>query len=161
MSKKLRQELVKKIESAFADTPYPGDENLVNLYHNDVFCHECAEIKEIFKGKEWKTVAKETLARYYASLSLFKPQAYRYYLPAFLIAPLQLIELKTADNLPPSIVFSLSPRHKEEDYFQSRIRGFNAAQKSVITEFLEFYVQRTADSDKTLRKALRFWRERT
>jgi hypothetical protein len=38
----------------------------------------------------------------------------RHYLPAFLIAALQLMELRTGDNLPPTTVFSLSPLHKDE-----------------------------------------------
>lgn len=160
MSKKQQAELVQKIEAAFADAVYPGDDNLVNLYHDDVFCQECAEIHKTFKGRRWQTITKDVLTRNHEAVFLFRPDAYRYYLPAFLIAALR--QLKTSDNLPPSTVFSLSPIDKETDYFKSRIRGFTAEQKQVIREFLELYAQNTAIShDKALKKALRYWREQS
>src|SRR5579871_2859987 len=84
MSTEQRTILARKIEGAFSDTKYPGDNAIVPLYDGVPHCNECAELEAQFKGKVWKAISLETLFRERFSLSLFTAAAFRYYIPAYL-----------------------------------------------------------------------------
>jgi hypothetical protein len=76
--------LLDEIESAFADTPYPGDNSLCGSDQGD----EPAESALDFRGVHWQNVHPELLAANYTSLSFLTAEGFRYYLPAYLAAEL-------------------------------------------------------------------------
>jgi hypothetical protein len=156
---KRQQELVQKIEAAFEKTRHPGDENIANIYHSVTYCEECAELTKSFRGKEWKFVTLETLVHHRDSLPLFKPEAFRYYLPAYMIAT--ILHFEKVDVLACNTIYSLSPPRKQSwmDWFIPRVTGFTPPQQGVIREFLRWYDQRTKEEprNKPLRKAIHFW----
>jgi hypothetical protein len=77
-----------QIRSAFADTPYPGDEALVRSQGE-----EPDEVVELFRGRtDWRVLPADFVDRAGAAspsaLSFFSAGAFRFYLPAYLIADL-------------------------------------------------------------------------
>jgi signal transduction histidine kinase len=75
-------ELIAKIEAAFAARPYPGDDQLVA----DATDGESAEIAEAFRGLHWSEPSPEMLEYHYSALTFFTAAAWRYYVPAFMLA---------------------------------------------------------------------------
>jgi hypothetical protein len=76
------------IRSAFADTPYPGDDALVRSVGD-----EPDEVVELFRGRDdWRVLSADFVDRAGAAspsaLSFFSAGAFRFYLPAYLIADL-------------------------------------------------------------------------
>ncbi|HEY7635578.1 MAG TPA: DUF6714 family protein [Gemmatimonadales bacterium] len=76
------------IRTAFADTPYPGDGALVRSVGD-----EPDEVVELFRGRDdWRALPAEFVDRAGAAspsaLSFFSPGAFRFYLPAYLMADL-------------------------------------------------------------------------
>jgi hypothetical protein len=76
------------IRRAFADTPYPGDDALVRSAGD-----EPDEVVELFRGRDdWRTLSADFVDRAGAAspsaLSFFSAAAFRFYLPAYLIADL-------------------------------------------------------------------------
>ena len=85
-----REGLIEQILAAFVTAEYPGDENLRNSNEGD----EPFLLEEEFKGKkDWTTLDSEFLDRapddYSTALSFFSPKAFRFYLPAYLVADLR------------------------------------------------------------------------
>ena len=76
--------LAKQIEEAFADTPYPGDafEAISATPYDE-------GIVEYFRGTTWKGHQVRNLRCHSAALSFFTDAAYRYWLPAFMLAHLE------------------------------------------------------------------------
>lgn len=80
-------ELIPKIEDAFADVPYPGDEDLTDSTYGE----EPEALVEEFRGKtDWRKLDPGFLDQapdgWGTALSFFSPNALRFYLPAYMIA---------------------------------------------------------------------------
>ena len=137
---KERRDIAAVIDESFRLIPYPGDEALV-IIRGEVDL-ERREILETFKGKHWRTLPLSVLRYNHQSLFFFTPAAYRFYLPAYLRAT--ALSYGRAGNIPGSVVFSLTAPETpgaEMDAFLSTMTGFDAAQRSAITSFLEFMIK--------------------
>jgi hypothetical protein len=138
------------IRQAFAETVYPSGVKLTNCSWN---CDECAEISREFDGKAWSSLTDVKFLRHYSdALSLLQPEAFRYYLPAYMVGGLR--DPATADVIPGSIEFHLTPPETKGadaedwfakfgqtkmDYFLSRVSGFSSGQKQAILAYLQLY----------------------
>jgi hypothetical protein len=76
--------IVRQIQEAFGDTPYPGDGNLVDSLQGD----EPAECALELRGVRWQNAHPELLAANYTALSFLTAEGLRYFLPAYLVAEL-------------------------------------------------------------------------
>lgn len=139
------EELRHEIEAAFAETKYPGDDRLV--YDNSGDHLECNEVAAAFRAKEWRELSVDMLRRHSQSLFFMTPEAYRFYLPAYLIAA--LLDYDKADTISDSVVFSLIPPSDDRDAesYRQRMQGFTSAQRQVIRSFLEFMKQHHGGDD--------------
>ncbi len=72
--------LISDIEYAFATVEYPGDYNIAPIDGM-----EGSEVNDIFKGKSWRDIHFEAVSQLSYALLYFKPKAFIYFLPAFLI----------------------------------------------------------------------------
>lgn len=128
-------EIAKGIESAFADIPYPGDDNIVErliVDGREMGDPEREEIADAFRGKPWRDLPREVILYHYDSLPFLTLEAFRYYLPAYLITALN------EDGLNRDfVVFNLN--------FPERCNGFSPQQKLAVRAFLE-YVRRVSES---------------
>jgi hypothetical protein len=126
------------IMSAFADVPYPGDDHITS--HQD--CLECEAIARYFCGTSWRDHQLAKLWEYHAAIALFTPQAFHYFLPAFMLATLE--HPQDADLIPHSIASQFTrPLQTENDercrYFTDRFSLFTAPQRAAIAAFLRGY----------------------
>ena len=145
-----KQAVIDAIREAFADVEYPGDWCLRGSNEGD----EPYLLEEDFKGKiDWRTIDPAFLDQapngYASALSFFSDEAFRFYLPAYMIADLN-DDLQRAD-----VVFHLThglDRAKRDEHINPRRYGartwldyatfrfscFNQRQASAIVGFLEF-----------------------
>jgi hypothetical protein len=165
MSEQRRAQLAQQIEAAFSVTVYPGDDHLVDLYHSGSFCEECAAVAGLFRGCDWRALTKDVLVQNRDSLLLLRPAAYRFYLPAYLIAALK--HWNDFDTFNSSVVVSLTPPNPQEgldEFFSSRVAELTPEQKTVIRDFVKLYTDTrptTLGYNKSAWKALRFWERYT
>lgn len=135
-------EVVVEIEQAFAKAKYPGDGALV--YDNSGGHLECNAVAEAFRTKHWKDVPLETIRREGQGLFFLTPEAYRFYLPAYLEAA--VTHHREADAAIGSTLFSLElPKRKQDrESYRQRVSGFSAAQLRAIISWLRWMEKRYA-----------------
>ncbi len=181
-----REAVANRIRLAFAATPYPGDAFLVGSQEGCEPEEECGP----FRGRtDRDQLDAAFLDQHYTALSFFSEGAFRYFLPAYLLADLE-DRLQTADP-----VFHLaggfgdfavahdvggksftrrSGRHVPlnprrygamtfEDYARYRLSVFTREEAAAIVGYLE--CKRDADTLGVARETIDaaldlFWRER-
>lgn len=165
MGESIRNEFVKKIESAFAHTPYPGVDRLAAGYWP---FKDSDKLVRDLKGQHWSELSRDVLFRYRGSLGGFTPDAFRFYLPALLrTAVLYPVEM---DTLLDSLFFYLVPPESFEksrmDELRVRANAFSKEEMEVILAYFETYAELypddaefLTDSDRSeLQRAIEFWK---
>lgn len=153
-----RMELVERIERTFAGVPYPGDDRIVE----NVADLESSNLRKRFLGKHWSTLPLETLMDERSALPLLTPEAFRFFLPAYLHA--SVVHPDEVDVIPESVIFNLTPPQQKgqiADWFREVVTGFTPPQRETIRAFMRYWFDRTPakyliDSDL---RAKRFWLE--
>jgi hypothetical protein len=131
--------LVESIRKAFALSKYPGDNRLV--YDNSGGHVECNQVADAFRGKHWSELTVDFLRRHADSVFFFTADAYRFYLPGYLLAV--VASYKKADIIPNNLVHTLVPPSRgttERREFELRVKGLSAQQRAAIKGFLEYLV---------------------
>ena len=169
---------------AFADVPYPGDEQIVPDLTS---WEEYVETWEYFRGRtDWRTLSIDLLNEAFTgwgpALAFFTPQAFRFYLPAYLLADLdlQLREdiytysyltwgLTAEDQQGPT---SRAARKQAQqrggrtkfEVRSERFASFTSQQAGAIVIYLEYILHHRADrvfSTQPIAEALElYWRTR-
>ena len=150
------EELKQCIEEAFAEAIYPGDDNITI---SDCTCGECNETRAFFGGKHWRDVAATGQPFHvgWGGLAIMSPQAWRFYLPAYMLLSLR------GDGDPGAtlecVLYSLSPDPAGAyvDVFTERIRAFSAAQQGCLVAFACAAVEAGAE-DKAFNAAADYWK---
>jgi len=88
----MNEQLIERIASAFGDIPYLGDGNIAAETYDD------EGTTEHFRGTRWQDHTVESLQNF-TVLSFFTPEAFCYYLPAYMLAALQQPYSGIADSL--------------------------------------------------------------
>jgi hypothetical protein len=126
---------IEAIRKALADEEYPGDDQLIISGER-----ESAAMAEAFKGKHWTEASFPLLLRYRLDLALFTPQAFHFYLPAFLIA---MLTERDGRDLAFFLYRALIPPDSGDEIdaerFKARLAVFTAAQQAVIDQFITKY----------------------
>jgi hypothetical protein len=149
----MRAELAIKIENAFSNVAYPGDHNIGDGYLRD------------FVGQnEWKKIPLELLFHNESGIPLFTPQAFHFYLPAFLRA---LLLYPEAERMLDFVISSLTPSSMPDVKWivEHSIGLFSNLEKTVVLEFLqkhqEFFPKSEYvlfDEDRLeLQRAIQYW----
>jgi hypothetical protein len=146
------KEVVARIEAAFADTPSPGtgyDDISATKYDDE-------GIVDYFRGTTWRGHKVQDLRKHAAALSLFTDRAFRYWLPAFMLAELENPE--AADIIGEHIASDLTG----SDTADARLDQFAHDELQAIAAFLDECACRYADGiyDVHYRKAARAVRAR-
>jgi hypothetical protein len=136
------ESIVSNIDAAFAKRAYPGDTNITQEApgHPE---HEANSIAKFFRGKRWQDVTWKSIAGNpdldpHGFVFLLTPEAFAYYLPAF------LKESLTADRAPElaeSVLFALA-QYDDCDASQrrradERMALFDDKERAVIKRALE------------------------
>jgi hypothetical protein len=117
-----------QIQEAFADVPYPGDDNLWEGGQRD---DDYEDVVRKLTGKHWKELMPKRKPPKGRPNPLLKdlvfcsPAAWHFFLPAYLIADLMRVEIDT---------FLFEPRNTTLLKFDL----LNAAQSAVIVSFLGY-----------------------
>ena len=123
------------ILEAWSDAPYPGDDAIA--YDQSGRHLECALVAGFFRGKRWKDVTLAALRSYRgdasACLAFMSPQAFRYYLPAYMLIAID--DYAEADVIADSALNMLTPGELQE-YWNERAKGFSQRQREAILSFL-------------------------
>ena len=132
-----------RLMAAFAETPYPGNENLV--IGGDP---ECRRVASAFEGKNWKEVTAEMLRTYGDALPLLTPAAFRYYLPAYMTGCVDAYY--DVDVALDGVIFNLTPPPRRSgwrwDHFWTRVQQFDDKERAAIVSFLRL-MQQYDDAD--------------
>jgi len=137
------RQLIENIKRAWANVPYPGDEN---IFTSDSYDDE--GITEYFSGTTWEGHSVEGLRDHSSAIStFFTPAAYNYWLPAYLIAA-----IKDPDELSQGIdclISSLTPENRATRFSleqRERLGLLTNKQKLILIEVIEYIVGQFEDS---------------
>jgi len=134
-------DLKTRIFRDFSTLPSPGN-NITVPFHGDL---ERAAIDAFFHGKRWQDIGLDDLRNGYkgdesACLTFMTPQAFRYYLSAYLLFCLEDFREARMSNLLPGTIWwlELDENNRENAaLFFDRFDGYNEAQKRDIALFLK------------------------
>jgi hypothetical protein len=155
-----------RIRDAFSTTPYPGDANVVaNSSADD---RESAAVADAFRAKAWQSISIPDVRRHASALPLLTPDAFRFVLPAYMIAVVD--GPREVDVAKDNVLFNLTPPANRSgwqwSFFHSRSQLFTEAEREAIRGFLRWMdaferanwesVGRRAPEDRVA-PALRFW----
>jgi len=150
-------ELIYAVKEAFQKTTYPGDNNLVE----DSFYLDVIRTGTVLKGIMWETMPFNIIMEVRHKVFFLTPQAFCYYLPAFLLA---ILEGSKVDSLTGTLVFELGPElgsHYHQDRLVHIGECLSTQQKFVLIDFLEFlekdYLE-SHDNIEYIQTALEYWK---
>ena len=135
--------LKQTIEEAFADVAYPGDNNITRCPYN---CSECRRVADHFKGRLGTGHTLEELREYHVALSLFTPEAFHYFLPAFMLVSVDAYE--KGDVIPDAIRFHFEYSQEMQGHFAVRMSKFSTAQRHAIIDYLVLMEHKGAGSSE-------------
>lgn len=126
-----RKEQVKQaILDAFADVPYPGDDEIAR---KDSSGRIEEEVVRDFKGVDARAVPRKVFLQHHDPSLKFSVTGLQYYLPAYLTAALENV-----GDLVYWVVYFLDPTDRGKGWFLHDFGGYSPAQKSAIARFLEY-----------------------
>lgn len=127
------EELIAKIKNAWRELPYPGDENIFTPHSYDD-----EGITEYFSGTTWEDHSVEELRAHCAAFTFFTPIAYRYWLPAFLMA--WVLDPEELDVCVDALLDSFDAVHEPEKI--ERLALLTKEQILAVIATIEFIIQR-------------------
>ncbi len=151
-------DIIRCIDAAFAETPQPAPEALLNQH-----CCECAETSAAFAGKPWQEISLDDLLAGRETALLSAP-AWRYYLPAMMIWCIRAPDV--VDVIQDNLVFQLEPPADGRgvpEWFAERATGFSEEQRAAIAAFLHWYREldevrwEGTEPPRHVYNALRYW----
>jgi hypothetical protein len=154
-----------EIRAAFTTACYPGD---ANLRGSDMGC-EPYEIEAVYKGRDdWRELDAAFVDR--AGLGFLSPEAFRFYLPAFLLADIAgalmtetpwfrlshgLDDVGKIDRVNPRLYGELTWFEEQS----ARFAAFTPAEARAVVGYLAFVLARDGDISGTIAQAIdNFWR---
>lgn len=141
-------DLMRRIKSAFSDTPAPAEDRIV--------CHECEEclaLRESVRGHTPDELTDAWVEQSFDQLPLLSDDAKRFYLPAFL----RVGALKPDSLVGQFVLYSLSDEFRMEPS-----GGYSSLQKQAIRDYLEYVGERVDEFDREyVAKAKTLWQSGT
>ncbi len=122
------------ITEAFCDVAPPPRGNITSCP-----CPECSEIAQYFAGTTWQGHTPRNLRIHSAALSLLTPAAYRYWLPAFMLA--EIDDPETADIIAEGMAYDFT----ESNLRETRVSQFTQRELKAIAAFFDECVRRYGD----------------
>jgi hypothetical protein len=119
----------RSIEEAFAGVPYPGQGSLSYNPHSP----DGEDLERAFAGKRRDQISPALMMLH--GLLFFSPEAFRYFLPAYLAAALDPGNL----DIRKDTVFSLAPLRQNVESvtdFKARVSHLTASERHAVRDFL-------------------------
>ena len=128
-----RQEAVLDlIDSAFGNLPVPAPESVGESRDPG----EIEECNAFFRGRHWQEIPLSEVPQEGSFLYHLQPEAFRFYLPAFMRAV--VLDYQRLDTLPDDLVSVLTNRGDERSFNVRAFRLFSPGQKAAVRRFLEY-----------------------
>lgn len=135
-------EVIRSIENAWRDVAYPGDSK---IFTPDSYDDE--GIVNYFCGTTWRGHDTLSLRAHSSAFTFFTPEAFHYWLPAFLIAAIQ-------DPAEADVIVDYIPWSVSDSYASQRWPLFSQAQRQAVAAYLRLQIERFSDGVNDERKAL-------
>jgi hypothetical protein len=108
-------------------------------------CEECQGVSSTFAERRWPELPADLIDAHHDSLPLLTPEAYREFLPAYMIRGLE----RPDDPCGPNDVlefttYSLLPDNASQ-WWLARVAGLTEVQVAIIVEFLAQVARRSGD----------------
>src|SRR4030042_1474845 len=127
------RDIVAAVNRAFWNVPYPGDDRL--LAEDCCDSHELERLQSQGWNSHWANVPEEVIEWHANSLAFLSPEAYRFYLPAFIIYSLRRPE--SEEPVLPFLVYDLmSTAEGSRECDQRRAAVLSREQRNAGLAFL-------------------------
>lgn len=132
-----------EVERVFPNEPFHSEKiaNGSSLEH--------LQVEAFFKGKLWGDINLDGFNKYIgdpsACLSFMTPEAFKYYLPAYL--SISIKDYSVADVIPESTIYKIEKLTDQEN--QEYLDAFNLDQKKMIAMFLDYMYRQHGDDFAT------------
>jgi hypothetical protein len=123
-------EVIRVIEDAWREVPYPGDDK---IFRPDSYDDE--DIVKYFAGTTWRGHSPVDLRCHSSAFTFFAPQAFHYWLPAFIIAAVQ-------NPAEADVICEYIPKSVYDEDAPERWRLFSPAQRRAVAAYLRFQIDR-------------------
>jgi hypothetical protein len=141
-NREIIEHLKNEIIKAFSETEQPAKDNIA--LHE---CEECRGVREDFANVKWQEAINELLENNYDKIPLFSPQAFNYFLPAYLLYTLNNFDDEFSEVCEFTL-YALTPdkswRNQNGDissYWTEKFKLFTFAQMNSVYQFLELAKQ--------------------
>ena len=134
-----RQQLLEAIVATFPEQPIPDAQTMLGSV-DDRNQESAEELRSSLAGRSWRKLTPEFAGKWWAWFGYLKPEAYCYYLPALLAAPLG--EDTNDSDLMSSMVFALRPcfealfQEGEDSQLQANQAELTERQYRIVCDFL-------------------------
>ncbi|MBC7804648.1 MAG: hypothetical protein H7145_00665 [Akkermansiaceae bacterium] len=165
-------ELIERIKASFSGLSIPGRENIItNLYWAGRMDMERRGTIIGLNGKAWQSVDRNDIVGHASALPTLTPEAFRYYLPAFLIDIVhETIATLKGQNYPHDVSYMVIPMiipwsdGKEDHRMTERMTHFTTQQSQAVYDFLIFRIPISLEEDDLTpdeaNRALVFWKQK-
>ena len=136
------------IRSAFNDSIYPGDTHIAH--------DEMADLQAAFEKKDCRDIPVDVAETWCTSTTLFTPEAFRYFLPAFLLGSIH----DNAVEIGSYLIFALIPPKDPAQLaqFSETMAVFTEAQKHVIGDWVNDFLETNPFDNQAFTETTRaFW----
>jgi hypothetical protein len=157
------EQLRQQVTEAFGHVLRPAREDIAT--HQ---CSECERLRDDFDAVEWQTAPAALLEEHATDLPLFTPEAWCYFLPAYI---LHALEVRHPDSIfLDFLVYELDFRLNDEalshpslrKWAEDRVQIFSEQQVAAIIAFLQLLIanRHYEELHEDIRGALEFWQRR-
>ena len=148
--------LIREIEVAFSDVPYPGDDDIAIMTCDPSTAEHSVSNLKGKRWQDWKDKPLELIGpgKYHGSLAWLSPRAYVYYLPLFMITC--VTHWQGVDIAGDELIWSLGPptgeiqsqseREQAIKFKEEKWRGLSLPQIRSVISFLQFIEEEHAVS---------------
>jgi hypothetical protein len=125
----------REIESAFGGLAPPGDDKLLHPR-----CMDDGDVADFYGAPDWRELSDETIIRGYAAPCFFSAEAFRYYMPAFMVWSLEHHD--TVEYAAEATIRAFDPGAVDEvlrRFQASKFALLTEAQRKAVVRFLETF----------------------
>jgi hypothetical protein len=123
---------------------------------------EYRDVAHAFQGKHWRELSPAFIREQRDALPLLSPAAFRFFLPAYMLACLD--GAQDLDTAPLSVASCLTPPDPHDvaanDAFVRRTLAFMPVEASAICAYLAAVPNDAGVAEPSLARAVRYWRSR-
>ena len=136
------------IEESFSSVDYPGDQNIAS---EDGM--EGSEVNDALRGKLWKDLQYRNVSELSFALIYFKPKAFVYFLPYFIIGSIKDDEAAYGSSCF-SILQSFIPPEAKDTDFDARMKLLSKEQLELIQRYLYYLLAIGEQTETEIQKAM-------